>query len=84
MQTIWNILAPDEYGFHADVNPKADHLRWSQARKQRIGEGSRRETLAFNFHADQAASLYAGMDLRKNCQGQAGRSARLQAAVLTA
>ena len=65
-QTTWNILAPDEYGFYANVNPKVDHPRWSQAREQRIGEGARRETLPFNGYADQVASLYAGMDLRKN------------------
>ena len=65
-QTTWNILAPDEYGFHANVNPKVDHPRWSQACEQRIGEGSRQETLAFNGYADQVASLYAGMDLRRS------------------
>lgn len=65
-QTTWNVLAPGEYGFHANVNPKVDHPRWSQAREQRIGEGSRRETLPFNGYAEQVASLYAGMDLRKD------------------
>ena len=65
-QTTWNILAPDEYGFYANVNPKVDHPRWSQAREQRIGEGARRETLAFNGYAGQVASLYAGMDLRRS------------------
>ena len=35
--TTWNISAPHEYGFYANVNPKVDHPRWSQARERRIG-----------------------------------------------
>ncbi|HZA93058.1 MAG TPA: hypothetical protein VE420_10575, partial [Gemmatimonadales bacterium] len=65
-QTTWNIAAPDEYGFYANVNPDVDHPRWSQARERRIGELFKRKTLMFNGYADQVASLYAGMDLRKN------------------
>jgi methionine sulfoxide reductase catalytic subunit len=62
-ETTWNIAAPDEYGFYANVNPKHDHPRWSQATEQRIGEAGRRDTLPFNGYADQVARLYAGMDL---------------------
>jgi methionine sulfoxide reductase catalytic subunit len=62
-ETTWNLAAPEEYGFFANVNPKHDHPRWSQATEQRIGETGRRETLPFNGYADQVASLYAGMDL---------------------
>jgi len=65
-RTTWNIAAPDEYGFYANVNPEVDHPRWSQARERRIGELFKRKTLMFNGYADQVASLYAGMDLRKN------------------
>ncbi len=65
-QTTWNIAAPDEYGFYANVNPEVDHPRWSQARERRIGQLFKRKTLMFNGYADQVASLYAGMDLRKN------------------
>ena len=61
--STWNIRAPDEYGFFANVNPGHDHPRWSQATEQRIGEAGRRPTLLFNGYADQVASLYAGMDL---------------------
>jgi sulfoxide reductase catalytic subunit YedY len=64
--TTWNQSAPGEYGFYANVNPAVDHPRWSQASERRIGEFSRRKTLPFNGYADQVASLYAGMDLRKN------------------
>lgn len=65
-RTTWNIAAPDEYGFYANVNPDVDHPRWSQARERRVGEFFKRKTLPFNGYADQVASLYAGMDLRKN------------------
>ena len=62
----WNVAAPNEYGFYANVNPEVDHPRWSQARERRIGEFFRRPTLMFNGYGDQVASLYAGMDLRRN------------------
>ena len=65
----WAISAPGEYGFYANVNPTVDHPRWSQATERRIGEGffaQRHETLMFNGYADQVASLYQGLDLRRN------------------
>ena len=62
--TSWNIAAPDEYGFYANVNPAVDHPRWSQATERRIGEYHRRPTLPFNGYGDQVAGLYKGMDLR--------------------
>lgn len=64
-RTAWNASAPSEYGFYANVNPEVDHPRWSQARERRIGELRRRPTLPFNGYADQVASLYQGMDLRR-------------------
>jgi sulfoxide reductase catalytic subunit YedY len=63
--TTWNRSAPGEYGFYANVNPSVDHPRWTQASERRIGELGRRKTLPFNGYADQVASLYSGMDLRK-------------------
>jgi methionine sulfoxide reductase catalytic subunit len=63
--TAWNVEAPHEYGFYANVNPNVDHPRWSQKRERRIGEFLRRETLPFNGYGDEVASLYAGMDLTK-------------------
>ena len=68
-RTSWNMSAPHEYGFYANVNPNVDHPRWSQARERRIGSGlfaSRQPTLMFNGYAEQVASLYSGLDLRKN------------------
>ncbi|MFQ5520421.1 MAG: protein-methionine-sulfoxide reductase catalytic subunit MsrP [Candidatus Methylomirabilia bacterium] len=64
-RTTWEKAAPDEYGFYSNVNPTVDHPRWSQATERRIGEFRRRKSLMFNGYADQVASLYAGMDLRK-------------------
>jgi sulfoxide reductase catalytic subunit YedY len=64
--TLWNTVAPNEYGFYANVNPQVDHPRWSQASERRIGEAARRETLLFNGYADQVGGLYAGMDLAAN------------------
>lgn len=61
----WNLAAPSEYGFYANVNPEVDHPRWSQATERRIGEFTRRQTLPFNGYYE-VASLYSGLDLRKN------------------
>ena len=65
-RTTWERAAPTEYGFYSNVNPTVDHPRWSQATERRIGDFRRRPTLMFNGYADQVASLYAGMDLRKD------------------
>ena len=67
-RTAWNVAAPNEYGFYANVNPQVDHPRWSQATERRIGApflAARRPTLPFNGYAEQVASLYQGMDLRR-------------------
>ncbi|MDA5194803.1 protein-methionine-sulfoxide reductase catalytic subunit MsrP [Govanella unica] len=63
--TAWNLSAPQEYGFYANVNPTVDHPRWSQAKERRIGEFFRRETLMFNGYGEEVAGLYKGMDLRR-------------------
>lgn len=63
--TTWSKAIPEEYGFYANVNPRVDHPRWSQARERRIGESGLRETLMFNGYADQVEKLYEGMDLKK-------------------
>ena len=70
--TTWNIMAPNEYGFYANVNPTVNHPRWSQARERRLGGGGilsqlgrAQDTLMFNGYADKVASMYAGMDLKR-------------------
>jgi len=68
-ETTWNEMAPNEYGFYSNVNPNVDHPRWSQKRERRIGlpfYDQWRTTLMFNGYGDQVASMYQGMDLRKN------------------
>jgi sulfoxide reductase catalytic subunit YedY len=64
--TMWNTIAPQEYGFYANVNPEVDHPRWSQATEIRIGEDKRRDTLYMNGYADEVGYLYEGMDLKVN------------------
>jgi methionine sulfoxide reductase catalytic subunit len=61
----WNLAGPTEYGFYSNVNPSVDHPRWSQKTERRLGEFLKRPTLMFNGY-DQVASLYSGMDLKKN------------------
>jgi methionine sulfoxide reductase catalytic subunit len=64
----WQKSNPAEYGFYSNVNPERDHPRWSQKSERRLGEeifSRRRPTLMFNGYAEQVASLYAGMDLKK-------------------
>jgi len=68
-RSSWEQSAPSEYGFYANVNPGVAHPRWSQARERPIGAGlfaGKKPTLMFNGYADQVASLYNGLDLRKN------------------
>jgi methionine sulfoxide reductase catalytic subunit len=62
----WQISAPQEYGFYANVNPTVDHPRWSQASERRIGEFRRRRTEMFNGYTEQVAGMYKGLDLRSN------------------
>jgi sulfoxide reductase catalytic subunit YedY len=67
-RTLWNDMAPNEYGFYSNVNPQVDHPRWSQARERRIDSSFLPHTIPtqmFNGYGDQVASLYSGMDLKK-------------------
>ena len=66
--TTWNDLAPNEYGFYSNVNPEVDHPRWSQKTERRIGlpfYAQRKTTLMFNGYGEQVASLYSGMNLKR-------------------
>ena len=76
-RTSWELAAPHEYGFYANVNPEVDHPRWSQARERRIGTGggtglsslfaaAQRPTELFNGYGEHVAHLYEGLDLRRN------------------
>ena len=69
-RTTWNRMAPNEYGFYANVNPKVHHPRWSQATERRLPSSlfspNRRRTLPFNGYAEQVAGLYDGMNLYRH------------------
>ena len=62
----WEIAAPREYGFYANVNPEVNHPRWSQATERRLGRFFRQDTEMFNGYSAQVAQMYSGMDLRRN------------------
>ncbi|WP_394132682.1 protein-methionine-sulfoxide reductase catalytic subunit MsrP [Shewanella maritima] len=67
--TTWNQLAPNEYGFYANVNPEVAHPRWSQATERSIGEGGlfsaqRIPTQMFNGYGEYVADLYKNLDLK--------------------
>lgn len=68
-KTTWESMAPDEYGFYANVNPQVDHPRWSQATERRLPNSlfnpNVMPTRLFNGY-DEVAALYSGLDLRKN------------------
>ncbi len=67
-KTLWNELAPAEYGFYANVNPNVDHPRWSQA-SERVLDGkffpTKIPTKMFNGSESEVAGLYKGLDLKK-------------------
>jgi sulfoxide reductase catalytic subunit YedY len=67
--TTWNDMAPNEYGFYSNVNPTVDHPRWSQKAERRIGQPfykQGRTTLMFNGYGEMVASLYNGMNLKRD------------------
>ena len=68
-RTSWQELAPQEYGFYANVNPEVSHPRWSQAYERRLPSSlfnpNRIKTQMFNGYGEQVASMYKGMDLAR-------------------
>ena len=64
-ETTWENLAPNEYGFYANVNPEVDHPSWSQAKERRLGEFRKRPTLMFNGYAEQVAGMYKNLNLKE-------------------
>ena len=62
----WQKISKREYGFYSNVNPDVSHPRWSQRKERRIGHFFKIKTQKFNGYGEQVASLYAGMDLKKN------------------
>jgi sulfoxide reductase catalytic subunit YedY len=64
-KTFWEGLQASEYGFWANVNPEVAHPRWSQAKERMLGSDEMRDSVIYNGYGDQVASLYAGMDAKK-------------------
>jgi sulfoxide reductase catalytic subunit YedY len=65
--TTWMKQAREYYGFYSNVNPGRTNSTFrDQSDERRLGEFLMRKTLPFNGYADQVASLYSGLDLRKN------------------
>ncbi len=64
-KSFWQEVSPGEYGFYANVNPKVNHKRWSQASERVLHSGERVPTLLFNGYGDQVAGLYKGMEDQK-------------------
>ena len=69
-KNTWQLIASQEYGFYANVNPAVSHPRWSQARERRLPSTLLDQnwvpTQPFNGYGPQVASLYDGMDLTRN------------------
>ena len=61
-KSFWQAVGPAEYGFYANVNPKVNHKRWSQATERVLHTGKRVPTLLFNGYGEQVAGLYEGME----------------------
>jgi sulfoxide reductase catalytic subunit YedY len=60
--TFWEHLQKSEYGFWANVNPKVDHPRWSQATERVLGKPGRVPTQIYNGYGEYVAQLYAGLE----------------------
>lgn len=58
-KTFWETIAPTEYPFESNVNPKVPHPRWSQVSETILGTGARRPTLYLNGYANLVGGLYA-------------------------
>lgn len=64
-ETFWASMAPDEYGFWANVNPAVPHPRWSQATERLLGSDERVPTRLFNGYGKWVAGLYTNSSDRK-------------------
>jgi methionine sulfoxide reductase catalytic subunit len=63
--TFWEAIQPSEYGFWANVNPKVDHPRWSQATERVLGSDERVPTLLYNGYAEFVGGLYQNLEGEK-------------------
>jgi sulfoxide reductase catalytic subunit YedY len=56
--TFWETIAPDEYPFESNVNPKVPHPRWSQATERVLDSNDRIKTVLYNGYGSYVAQLY--------------------------
>ena len=61
-KSFWETIAPKEYGFWANVNPKVPHRRWSQEYEKDIESGNKYPTKLFNGYGEWVASLYGDLN----------------------
>jgi len=61
-KSFWQTIAPKEYGFWANVNPKVPHRRWSQEYEKDIETGNKYPTLLFNGYEEWVSSLYENIN----------------------
>ena len=64
-KSFWEEIAPEEYGFWANVNPKVAHRRWSQEFEKDIGTGNRYPTQIFNGYEEWVKYLYSDLNDKK-------------------
>ncbi|MBC8036992.1 MAG: protein-methionine-sulfoxide reductase catalytic subunit MsrP [Rhizobiales bacterium] len=62
---MWEQIAPNEYGFWANVNPDVAHPRWSQSQEEMLGSNELVPTQLFNGYGEFVAPLYAGLEGEK-------------------
>ena len=64
-KTFWENIAPNEYGFWANVNPNFPHPRWSQTMEKDIGTGLKIPTKIFNGYEKWVQHIYKNKNDRK-------------------
>lgn len=56
--TFWNTVAPQAYGFEANIDPDDPLAIWSQKTDHMLGTGEERPTLLYNGYGEFVAGLY--------------------------
>ena len=62
--SFWEQLAPNEYGFWANVNPGIPHPRWPQRTERLLGTGQHVPTQMFNGYGEQVGDMYAALGIK--------------------
>lgn len=64
-KSFWETIAPEEYGFWANVNPDVPHRRWSQKTEKDIGSGEKFPTKIYNGYEKWVSYLYKDLNFKK-------------------